>query len=315
VTRLRDNPGDLTALVSTASERLGLPIADVEKDFWIVELLRSIAQPVDDGLLIFKGGTSLSKAYAIIERFSEDVDVLVAPSADLSSGSRDRLLKAVATRAAADLGLEAHLIISTTGVKRDLVYEYPAAYPDPQRLTAGVRLEMGVRGGPEPNELRDVSSYVAAAAFQQGVGQDEFDEFVPVAVLTLRPERTLVEKLALLHDRASRCQGDSAALAGQGRHIYDVYQLLRTETVREAIHVPGTVAGLAADAEAQSRRHRFPSTPRPDGGFGESPAWADAGETRRAMEAAYAATAGLIWGRVPTFEECLAEVAANSTIL
>jgi hypothetical protein len=56
VTRLRDHPADLAAITSEASARLQLPLADIEKDFWVVELLRSIARPVEDGLLIFKGG-------------------------------------------------------------------------------------------------------------------------------------------------------------------------------------------------------------------------------------------------------------------
>ncbi len=315
MTRLRDNPSDLAALVSSASEQLSLPIADVEKDFWVVELLRSIARPVDDGLLIFKGGTSLSKAYMIIERFSEDVDVLVAPRAGLGAGARDRLLKAVATRAAEDLGLEAQLVRSTRGIKRDLVYEYPAAYPEPSRLTAGVLLEMGIRGGPEPHEPREVNSYVAEAAAQRGIGREEFEEFTPVVVLTLRPERTLVEKLALVHDRASRLDATPDSLGGQGRHVYDVCRLLRTESVRDAIRVPGAVPALAADAEAHSDRHGFPFTPRPPGGYADSPAWADAAPTRRAMEQAYAATSGLIWGSMPTFDECLAEVRAAGAYL
>lgn len=315
MTRLRDKPADLAALVSSASEQLRLPVADVEKDFWVVELLRSIARPVDDGLLIFKGGTSLSKAYTIIERFSEDVDVLLAPGADLGIGRRDRLLKDVADRASEDLRLEARLVISTKGIKRNLVYEYPAAYPDPARLTAGVLLEMGIRGGPEPHESREVSSYLAQAAIERGIDREEFDEFVPVAILTLRPERTLVEKLALLHDRASRLDADSDSLGGQGRHVYDVYRLLRTESVRDAIRVAGAVAALAADAEAHSDRHGFPFTPRPEGGFADSPAWTDAAPTRRAMEQAYVVTSGLIWGSVPTFDECLAEVRAAGDYL
>jgi len=142
------------------------------------------------------------------------------------------------------------------------------------------------------------------------VPADEFDEFAPVSILTLRPERTLVEKLALLHHRASRLSDDPSALSGQGRHVYDVYRLPRTDTVRQAISTPGTVAALAADAEAHSRRHGFRSTPRPNAGFAASPAWALAGDVRRAMEAVYAATAGLIWGPVPTLDECASEVAA-----
>jgi len=239
VTRLRDQSADLAALAAAASERLGLPLADVEKDVWVVELLRSIARPVDGGLLIFKGGTSLSKAYGIIERFSEDVDVLLAPAEGLGEARRDRLLKAVAARAGAHLGLEPRLSSSTRGVKRDVVYEYPAAYPAQTRLTAGVRLEMGIRGGPEPHERREVRSYLATAAIETRLASDAFEEFALVAVLTLRPESTLVEKLALLHDRASRLAAEPAALAGLGRHVYDVYCLLRAAEVRRAISVPG----------------------------------------------------------------------------
>jgi hypothetical protein len=294
---------------------LGLPLADVEKDVWVVELLRSIARPVEDGLLIFKGGTSLSKAYGIIERFSEDVDVLVAPTEGLGAGRRDRMLKAVAARAADDLRLAGQLMTSTTGVKRDVVYEYTAEYPDPGRIAAGVLLEMGIRGGPEPHELREVRSYLAAASIASGLPPDELEEFAPVSILTLRPERTLVEKLALLHDRASRLGDEPSALAGQGRHVYDVFRLLRNDGVREAISTAGSVAALAADAEAHSRRHGFPSTPRPDAGFAASPAWVPAGDVHRALDQAFTATRGLIWGSVPTLDECVSEVVAMGALL
>jgi predicted nucleotidyltransferase component of viral defense system len=59
--RLREHPDDLFALVAQASEALGLPLEFVEKDFWITELLRSVARPVDDAYVVFKGGTSLSR--------------------------------------------------------------------------------------------------------------------------------------------------------------------------------------------------------------------------------------------------------------
>ncbi len=307
MTRLRDHPADLAALVSRAADQLGLPLTDVEKDFWVTELLRSVARPADGGLCIFKGGTSLSKAYAIIERFSEDVDILVAPAENASTGARDRLLKAVAERAVVDLGLSGRLATSTKGVKRNITYEYPASYPDPGRLSAGVLLEMGIRGGPEPHEAREIASYVALAAEADGISATEFDEFAPASVLTLRPERTLVEKLGLLHDRASRIADDPDGLAGQGRHVYDVYRLLQADTVREAIVEPGLVAALAADAEVHSRRHGFNSTPRPGGGFADSPVWAD-NQVRGKLDAAYAAASGLIWGIVPSLDDCVATI-------
>ena len=307
MTRLGEQPADLAALISRAADQLELPLADVEKDFWVTELLRSVARPTVGGLCIFKGGTSLSKAYAIIERFSEDVDILVAPVASASTGVRDRLLKAVAERAAVDLGLSGRLVTSTKGIKRNVIYEFPATYPDPGRLTAGVLLEMGIRGGPEPHERREVESYVATAAKADGISSTEFDEFEPAWVLTLRPERTLVEKLSLLHDRASRLADEPDGLAGQGRHVYDIYRLLNAETVRDAIAEPGIVAALAADAEEHSRRHGFPSTPRPSGGFADSPVWAD-GDVRAKLNVAHSTASGLIWGTVPTLDACVSAV-------
>jgi hypothetical protein len=307
VTRLRDHPDDLAALVSRASDHLRLPLADVEKDFWVTELLRSVSRPIDGGVCIFKGGTSLSKAYSIIERFSEDVDILVAPVENASTGARDRFLKEVAERAAGDLGLSGRLVTSTKGVKRNISYEYPATYPDPGRLSAGVLLEMGIRGGPEPHESRDVESYVALAAKAGGLSPTEFDEFGPVPVLTLRPERTLAEKLGLLHDRGSRIADNPDALVGQGRHVYDVYRLLNATTVREAIAEPGVIAALAADAEEHSRRHEFPSTARPNGGFADSLVWAE-GEVRGKLSAAYSTATGLIWGTIPSLDDCIGAV-------
>lgn len=307
MTRLREHPADLAALSSRAADQLRLPLAAVEKDFWVTELLRSVARPAEGGLCIFKGGTSLSKAYAIIERFSEDVDILVAPVERASTGARDRLLKAVAERAAVDLELTGRLATSTKGIKRNVIYEYPATYPDPGRLSAGVLLEMGIRGGPEPHERRKVESYVAIAAKADGISPTEFDEFEPAWVLTLRPERTLVEKLSLLHDRASRLSDEPDGLAGQGRHVYDIYRLLNAETVRDAIAEPGIVAALAADAEEHSQRHGFPSTPRPSDGFADSPVWAD-GDVRAKLNVAYSSASGLIWGTVPTLNDCVSAV-------
>ncbi len=314
MTRLRDRPNDLAALVSRASDLLRLPLADVEKDFWVTELLRSVARPIDGGICIFKGGTSLSKAYSIIERFSEDVDILVAPPESATPGARDRLLKGVAERAKVDLGLSLRLLTSTSGVKRNVSYEYPARYPDPGRLSTGALLEMGIRGGPEPHEPRVVESYIAMAAKLDGVSPTEFDEFAPVSVLTLRPERTLAEKLSLLHDRASRLAANPGGLVGQGRHVYDVYRLLKAETVRDAIAKPGVVAALATDAELHSVRHGFPSTPRPTDGFAASPVWA-AGDTRAKLDSAYLTVRDLIWGTVPTLDECVAAVMHSRDLL
>jgi hypothetical protein len=138
---------ELPGLVTAASDALGIPPADIEKDIWVVEVLRSVFRPVDGARVIFRGGTSLSKAYGIIERFSEDVDLLVVPENALSRGGRDHVLRELPSRAALDLGTTAAREGSTQeGIHRSERVANDAVFADPGRVTAGVLLEMGVRG-------------------------------------------------------------------------------------------------------------------------------------------------------------------------
>ena len=262
--KLRDHPDDLAALVSRTSEATGIPAAFVDKDFWVVELLRSVSAPLDGALAVFKGGTSLSKAYELVERFSEDVDILLVADG-ASVGQRDRLLKAICERAAHDLALGADLVFSTRGVVRNVRFGYPPTQRDPW-IRDGVLLEMGTRGNPDPHEHRTVRSYVAAhATGVLAIVEAEYEEFAPVTVTVLRPERTLVEKLSLVHHLATL---DPAAIAAsdKGRHLYDIYRLLGDRSTLAAIG-SGHVAGAAADAEAHSAANDWDYTPRPAGGL------------------------------------------------
>src|SRR5215831_18088811 len=131
--RLRDHPDDLYARVSAASEAMHIPVEFVEKDFWVTELLRSVVSEATaaGAVAVFKGGTSLSKAYRIVERFSEDVDILLVPRSGLGAEARHRVLKQICRTAAAHFGLVAgdgDVIQSETGIKRNVRFAYPARF-------------------------------------------------------------------------------------------------------------------------------------------------------------------------------------------
>ena len=82
-TLLREEPDAFDALRDLTANTLDIDPGAIEKDYWATEVLRSVTAPlsgVDE--FVFKGGTSLSKAYGIIERFSEDIDVLVVCQTD-----------------------------------------------------------------------------------------------------------------------------------------------------------------------------------------------------------------------------------------
>ena len=76
---IRAGPTDRTDLFLTTAQRLGVPLINIEKDFWVCWTLNTLYHrlPKDGPRLLFKGGTSLSKAYGLINRFSEDIDVTV----------------------------------------------------------------------------------------------------------------------------------------------------------------------------------------------------------------------------------------------
>lgn len=323
--RLRDHPDDLFALVGATSDDLGIAAAFVEKDFWVTELLRSVARPLEDDHVgprsveaIFKGGTSLSRVYRVIHRFSEDVDILVVCSG-LGGGRRDRALKDICTRAGADLGVpeaDCRLVESSTGIKRNVRYHYPRQYRSSD-ISEGVLLEMGIRGGPEPHGTHQVRSMVAEYAIGTvGDGPETWQEFAAVDVLVLGAERTLIEKLALLHGRVDELNKKADALARDGRHYYDICQLLRDPDVRARLEAhPGGTPALAADIEEHSQAAGFPSTPRPDTGYASSPAFAPGTRAGAEGRAAYATAQLLIWGSAPSFDDCLATIHQYADLL
>jgi hypothetical protein len=158
---LRNHKDDLAALTAAAAAALGIDPAFVEKDFWVIEVLRAAAAPVQvttkDGRsyevqVIFKGGTSLSRVFELIERFSEDVDLLISfPDRETSIGARDKVLKQIRDAVAAHLGTAGEPAGVTTGVKRNIRYPYPGRYGSGD-VTEGVLLEMGSRGGAFPTQ-------------------------------------------------------------------------------------------------------------------------------------------------------------------
>lgn len=141
--RLRDNSDDLDALVGLTAEALGMPAVYVEKDFWVTEVLRAAsaeqAIALPDGSVApvtftFKGGTSLSRVFGIVERFSEDVDLLAEFPVEASLSARHKILKAVDSAVRSHLSFEDDRVAvgsSTKGVKRYATYAYPTAAQDP----------------------------------------------------------------------------------------------------------------------------------------------------------------------------------------
>ncbi len=284
---------DFGPTLDAAAERLGISPTAVEKDYWVGEVLRVLARDFDDDF-IFKGGTSLSKGYGIVERFSEDVDVLVLPG-ERGRGATDRLMKDMGAAAAEGIGGTAAAVgASEKGRHRAYEVTYPATRQATALLGTSVLLEMGVRGGPHPNQTVPIGSLLGDALVAAGTDLDEFDDLRPFPLAALHPGRTLLEKLVLVHGLAQDIAAERARPVHprQGRHFYDVYQLLGDGRVLEMLSDRPQVLAVMSSVEAVTLTH-FPSTSapevRPAGGFGDCPAFDTGSEVSTRLRAAYEA--------------------------
>lgn len=311
--RLRDHREDLEALVARASDHLAMPPVFVEKDYWVTELLRSVAIPVDGASVVFKGGTSLSKAIGAIRRFSEDVDVLIEMEDEGSSSSSiDRILKAIGARAALDLDLEEQRERSGRGVHRTTSYAYDPIV-DPGSIRNAVMLEMGTSGGTQPSTQHELRSFIARTVLELGIDA-EFDELEPVLIRVLAPERTLLEKLALLHSLAVRYPATVDEMPRHGRHLYDVYCLLAREDIRTALKETD-VPRLCDGIREVSLREWEDATERPGAGFAESPAFDPRADCAASLDAAYALIDNLLFEAKPPISAVRDIVKANAALL
>ena len=297
------------------AEATDIPMAHVEKDFWVTEVLRGIARcSADTGVsAVFKGGTSLSKAFGLIRRLSEDVDVIVVAPGH-STGRDDRCLKSFVAATEASTGLTATIDdrTATKGVKRTARLEYPT-HTAAGALLPGVLLELGVRGGAMPTVQRDVRSLLVAHGPAAGLETD-FDEAKPVHLHVLAPVRTLVEKLIIVHHAAS--QGDADEQARLARHYYDIWCLLNDEDTVQALEAaPADV--LAREVVTFTAAAKRDTSIRPAEGFASSPAFNPAVSGPARSEFDSVVLGQLLWPSAPrpSFEDCCAAVHRHSGVL
>jgi predicted nucleotidyltransferase component of viral defense system len=216
---LRDFPD----LLRATGDAVDLPVWIVEKDYYVTRALRALQNNIGEQFL-FKGGTSLSKGWNLIERFSEDIDLLFRTEQDgegLSKKNRHQRFKNAEEIIIATPGFTLvkpdRPLSSETGMHRESLFSYPFTQAPLGTVSDKIRLEMNCRGGAHPHQTRRIVSYVGQFAGGQG---DLADDLEPFDVECLDVTRTFVEKLfavfaAFELDRA----------VGRTRHYYDLYHL------------------------------------------------------------------------------------------
>ena len=195
---LHDDNEAFVDLVAATAEAIGLPQVYVEKDYWVTKSLKHLSESAHVGEVVFKGGTSLSKAYRLIDRFSEDIDLAVV-AGDKCDGARKRLLKSVEAADTQGLTYLKEDARESKGSKyRKTVYQYPRSIDgdDFGQASSELLVEVNAFTKPEPFESRELQTLIAEVLAKKGepelVTQYALEGF-SVNVLSVR--RTLVEKL------------------------------------------------------------------------------------------------------------------------
>lgn len=239
-------------LFGESARRLGMSPAIVEKDFWVCWILKRLfAEPSLGDHMIFKGGTSLSKVFGLIDRFSEDIDLILDwrllrygteegddPYQTLRSKTQQsRYNQEMNARAAAFirdtlLGQLTRLLSSVPSVvsaiddtdPHTVNVQYPAAF-EAAYIRPAVRLEIGPLASWVPSSQRTITPY-AAQSFPQAFAD-------PVcAVVAIDAERSFWEKATILHQEAHR---PGLIPVRYSRHYYDLYKLASSPVKNSAL--------------------------------------------------------------------------------
>jgi Nucleotidyl transferase AbiEii toxin, Type IV TA system len=320
-------------LFATTAQRLGTTSQNVEKDFWVCWTLDALFNGLVDGpRLLFKGGTSLSKGFGLIQRFSEDIDVTVfrddlelpASVEDLQALSRKKReagldaiktacenyingtllqdLGAIVAEACARNGFasDAIRVEPDAADRQTLLLIYPSVTPADAYITKSVKIESGAKSALDPNSRRTIAPYVDGDL-------PTIDLTVP-NVTIVDAERTFWDKVVILHG-LRRWYDIRGQLRGNGqrisRHYYDLYQLLQSEIGRPAM---GNLA-LGLDCVAHARI--FFNRPDFDLGSAHRPTFAlcPEGGMIDDLRQDYRAMGDMIFGEPPQFDAIISAIA------
>lgn len=230
---------------------IGLPAAAVEKDWWVVRTLGLVFNSSIAPHTVFKGGTSLSKAWNLIDRFSEDIDLaldrrfLGFDKADAEmNGSQVRKLREASGKFIKEkyfpelqelfhvAGLQVNIQLGEikTDDQDPLIIEiyYPSVTEQVAYLQPRILIEVGSRSLIEPYDDRSFTSMVGekykGRAFADG----------NIIIPSVNPQRTFLEKIFLLHE-VFQLPTEKIKVERKSRHLYDLEKLMDTEYAMAAL--------------------------------------------------------------------------------
>jgi predicted nucleotidyltransferase component of viral defense system len=285
----------------------GLRPAIIEKDYYVTEALRLIVVTAGDKV-IFKGGTSLSKGWNLIQRFSEDIDIFLDPldfQPPLGKKAIDRELKKLRDAVAAHPALTFVDGESQTigGFGRNDRFSYAQRFGGPGEVANRVLLEAGTASGREPTSVVELRSYVGQFLQEKALSLGAVDEgSFPMRLLHFR--RTFVEKMFAIHSKVELLKRDRQPLGTYARHYYDLFQLAAQPDVL-AMLKSVEYGAIREDYDRISRAHFSRSYFHPnDMSFAKSDAFFPPADLAAIIGAEYDTQCGMLcYGAHPSWAE------------
>lgn len=241
MTKLCEHPDFYDAILAAKNyfNHFGLTEQLIEKDYYVTEALRIVAK-LYPNQVIFKGGTSLSKGWKLIDRFSEDIDLFLNRGAfdpQLSNRKVDEKLEEIENHVSKHIGLTflSNLKQRKRGVSRNSYFSYNSHFSISDAIKNRVFLEMGIRSGNYPTQTVELSSYLSQFLRDKNETLNAEDEST-FSMLLLHFRRTFVEKLFAIHSKVVKSQKDESAIGTNARHYYDLFCLAQTSEVQEMLH-------------------------------------------------------------------------------
>ena len=225
---LHTNDNDFSELIKLTSIQLGIAPEFVEKDYWITLLLNRLSSSKSAESIVFKGGTSLSKGYQLISRFSEDIDIATI-NENLTGNALKVKIRAIEKSITSELSEIVEPEITSKGsMFRKSVFQYPSVITDRLNLNLQKRiiLEINSFANPYPFISLSLNSFIGEFLLEKG-NHEVIDLYglSPFSLNVLDKRQTMVEKLVSLI-RFSFDENLTIALTSKIRHFYDLYFLV-----------------------------------------------------------------------------------------
>ena len=213
----------LEIVVGTANE-LAIPTNVIEKDYYVTITLKALSDKLED--LVFKGGTSLTKCYQLLDRFSEDIDLSYTAESGIPGEGRKKQLKKAIVSTMEEFALPINNLDDTRSRRDYNCYRanYPSMYEHSGILKPELVVETYVAMLPFPTTKRLVDNYIYR--FLNKINRLELAEnydLMPFEITTQTIERTLVDKVFALCDYYM-----DGKIERHSRHLYDIYKIVKS---------------------------------------------------------------------------------------